>query len=99
MKNEKRRFIRIYIPTPIKIATADGIWIGATALNISKDGLRIRLKDDKGINHQTKTNIRIGNISSPIGIKIRWNKKSDIGAKFLDTLDENTFSSITKRPF
>ncbi len=97
MKDEKRRFVRVHMPVPVKISKGKGTWANATALNISKDGIRIRfnnLRDAKFISRNMT--IRIGKIPSDKGIKVRWQKDTELGAEFNNTLNNKIYSTIVK---
>ncbi|HDM32743.1 MAG TPA: PilZ domain-containing protein [Deltaproteobacteria bacterium] len=97
MKDEKRRFVRVHMPVPVKISRDKGVWEDATALNISKDGIRIRFDnppDTRSISRNMT--IRIGKIPSEKSIKVRWRKDTDVGAEFNNTLNNKIYTTIVK---
>jgi len=91
MRKERRRFLRTDLPIRVHIYSGTQ-WTTAMAMDISKDGIRIRFEDEVSLSK--RLGLRLGNQSETFGIKICWSHGQEIGCAFLDSLDEQRYNKL-----
>jgi len=96
MHKERRRFSRTDLPMRVHIYSGTQ-WTTAMAMDISKDGIRIRLEDEVAVSK--RLGLRLGNQSETFGIKICWSHGREIGCAFLDSLDDQRYNKLLMKTF
>jgi hypothetical protein len=91
MYKERRRFSRNDLPIRVHIYSGTQ-WTTAMAVDISKDGIRIRFEDEMALSK--RLGLRLGNQSETFGIKVCWLHGREIGCAFLDPLDEQRYNKL-----
>lgn len=91
MYRERRRHRRQYIPIPVHVY-AGARWISATALDISQDGIRLRLEEE--ILLSNRLGLRIVKRNETIGLRVCWSSGYEAGCAFLETLDEQRYTKL-----
>jgi len=91
MQKERRRFARTDLPIRVRIYSGTQ-WTSATALDISKDGIRIRFENEVALSK--RLGLRLGNQTETFGIKICWAHGREIGCAFLDSLDDQRYNRL-----
>ncbi|HQP31763.1 MAG TPA: PilZ domain-containing protein [Deltaproteobacteria bacterium] len=96
MHKDRRRFSRTDLPIRVHIYSGRR-WTTATAMDISKDGIRIRLEDEVALSK--RLGLRLGNQSETFGVKVCWSHGLEIGCAFLDSLDERRYTKLLMKTF
>jgi hypothetical protein len=81
----------MYIAIPVHLYSGTR-WFSATTMDISQDGVRIRLAEE--ITLSKRLGLRIANKSETFGMKVCWSTGYEAGCSFLETLDENTYTKL-----
>lgn len=91
MHRDRRRYRRQSIPIPVHIYSG-ARWLTATALDISQDGIRLRLEEE--ILLSKRLGLRIVKRNETIGLRVCWSSGYEAGCAFLETLDEQRYAKL-----
>ena len=93
---DRRRFSRTDLPIRVHVYSGTR-WTAATAMDISKDGIRIMFEDEVALSKRLA--LRLGNQSETFGIKVCWSHGLEIGCAFLDSLDDQSYNKLLLKTY
>lgn len=91
MQKDRRRHQRKAIPIPIRIY-AGTRWLAATVMDISPDGIRIRLEEEVPLSR--RLGLRMAHRGETFGLKVCWSQGPEAGCAFLEPLDTRRYNRL-----